>query len=145
MKYFHKYWLPFLLGFFALLGVFLLGLAEGYGRPQVTSTPVSASQVALMVDDGVTIRGYRQEVPAEPTVLGVLKSVTVANNIALEYDPPEKSPYGAFVKKIGNKQNGQDKNYWQYWVNGSQPQISADNYRLSGGEVILWTFRGSAQ
>lgn len=51
---------------------------------------------------------------------------------------------GYLVTKINNIENGQDNRYWQYYVNGEQPQISADKYIPQSNEKIEWRYAESA-
>ncbi len=50
---------------------------------------------------------------------------------------------GYLVTQIGAAKNGQDNKYWQYFVNGEQPQISANKYIPKSGEKIEWRFAES--
>lgn len=139
----------------AAVGIFFLGVSYGpliLGRAPIgfikTLEPRTGFEelkiVNVLIDDGSVITGYKSGTIAQhQTVLGALIIATSQNQLKLDYDPPEKSPYGAFVKQIGEKKNGESNAYWQYWVGGSQPQVSADKYILQGGETVLWTFRES--
>ncbi len=51
---------------------------------------------------------------------------------------------GYLVTKINNTENGQGNKYWQYYVNGEQPQISANKYTPQAGEKIEWRYAESA-
>lgn len=51
---------------------------------------------------------------------------------------------GYLVTKINNTENGQGSKYWQYYVNGEQPQISANKYIPKAGEKIEWSYAESA-
>ncbi|MBI4128011.1 MAG: DUF4430 domain-containing protein [Parcubacteria group bacterium] len=140
----------YLIAFLAAAGIFFLGMSYGSRQEILSNLPTprisvgAAREVSLLIDDGVTLTGYKDvPLPDPPTVLEVLKTVTSEKGIAFDYNPPEASPYGAFIKQIGEKKNGEQDRYWQYWVDGSQPQVAADRYELKGGETILWTFRGS--
>ncbi len=133
----------------AAAGLFLLGFSFGqksqnvYLRPQ--NQIESKSTVSVLVDTGDKLTGY-QDINIIPgqSVLDVLIMLNQEKGLALDYDGPEKSAYGAFVKKIGDKINGSDgQKYWQYWVDGQQPQVAVDRYQLQSGETILWTFRKS--
>jgi len=133
----------------ALAGVFGLGysFAQNQPAPPLTATSFNSANsvtVAVLVDDGNKIVGYTSvNLSQDNTVLGALKSLSQSQGLVLDYDGPDKSTYGSFVKQIGDKKNGTDQKYWQYWVNGSQPLMAADKYQLKGGETILWTFRKS--
>ena len=130
------------------VGLFYFGYSY---NPNLKNTSYTASQsnltVSMMIDDGKAITGFtNQTIPADdPAVFGLLKQVTTTNNITLDYTPAAETSFNAvFVKQVGDKKNGQNNAYWQYWVGGVQPQVGADKYNLTGGETVLWTFRPSA-
>jgi len=50
---------------------------------------------------------------------------------------------GIFVEAIGNKENGQEGNYWLYYVNGEMPQVSADKKELNAGDKVEFKFEKS--
>jgi len=132
----------------AAVGVFLLGASYGPSIlkpniPQFGEIPEKVLAVSVLIDDGDKLTGFRtMTISSQLDVLQALKQVTSQNNLKLDYDA--SSPMGAFVKQIGDKINGQDTKYWQYWVNGTQPMVAADKHQLKGGESVLWTFRKSA-
>lgn len=47
--------------------------------------------------------------------------------------------YGTYVAAIGGLAEGADTG-WTYAVNGTQPNTAASNYRLSDGDVVVWTY-----
>jgi hypothetical protein len=133
----------------AAFGIFLFGLSLGSG-PQIYNESVSQFSTAkpvtlpavVVIDNGDKITGYEKlALPQPANALELLKVVTTQNNLKLDFDA--SSSMGAFVKQIGDKINGQNNKYWQYWVNGVQPMVAADKFELKGGETILWTFRAS--
>ncbi len=129
------------------VGIFSLGLNYGQkdgSLERFGQIPEQLRTVDVLIDDGNVIRNYKAVDIGRMTVLEALISVTESNKLIFDYDGPEKSAYGAFVKQIGEQKNGDGQKFWQYWVNGAQPLIAADKYELKGGEVILWTFRKSA-
>jgi hypothetical protein len=44
------------------------------------------------------------------------------------------------VTKIGDKVNGEDNRYWQYFINGAYAQVGADQYKLKNGDAVEWKF-----
>lgn len=79
---------------------------------------------------------------SEQTVFDVLKILAGGEEgFALDYDPPGE--WGVFIKQIGDKKNGEDNKYWQYWVDNEQPMTAADRYELWGGEAIMFKFAES--
>ncbi len=75
---------------------------------------------------------------ANQTVLDLLKELGAKNN--LEVQTKDYGSLGILVTKIGDKENGQDNKYWQYFVDGQQPMVGADKYVLNGGESVEWKF-----
>lgn len=45
-----------------------------------------------------------------------------------------------FVKSINNIENGEDGNYWQYYVNGEYAQVGCSLYHLHDNDVVEWRF-----
>ena len=128
-------------------GVFYFGYSFNPNLKNVNfSSNTSSDKVSVLIDDGKIVTGFaNQDIPADATVFGLLQQVTSTNNIVLDYTPAAETSFNAvFIKKIGDKQNGEFGSYWQYWVNGEQPQVGADKFNLTGGETVLWTFRPSA-
>ncbi len=127
------------------MSVFLIGFSAGLVRYQyATTTPpqVNSTAVSLLLNDGNKISSYTNlPIVNGATVLSILELTAEQERFALEVN--SSTSLGAFIKKIGDKTNGQNKRYWQYWVNGTQPQVAADKYILQGGETVLWSFSDS--
>ena len=127
------------------MAVFLIGFSSGLVRNSFDQTlpqTINIGEVSLLVNNGELIKSYASvPLPNPPTVLGLLETVGEQERFTTEVD--RSSSMGAFVKKIGDKVNGQNQMYWQYYVNGSQPQVAADKFILQGGETVLWTFSAS--
>ena len=47
---------------------------------------------------------------------------------------------GTLITGMGGLQNGTDKKYWKYRVNGVEPQIGASGYILKPGDKVEWYF-----
>ena len=127
------------------MSVFLIGFSSGLARYQllpVAPTQVGTANISLLINEGSKIKSYTNTTLSQPaTALSLLELTADQERFDLEVD--RNSSLGAFVKKIGDKVNGQNKRYWQYWVNGTQPQVAADKYILQGGETVLWSFSES--
>lgn len=129
----------------SITAVFVIGYTVGQNRVGFTA-PVTLStqkdKVNLIINDGDLVKGYADiNLPSPPSVLEVLETVSQSANFSLVVD--HSSSLGAFVKQIGDKVNGDNQRYWQYWVDGRQPMTAADKYVLQGGETVLWTFSKS--
>lgn len=44
------------------------------------------------------------------------------------------------INSINNAVGGTDGKYWQYYVNGQLPEIGADKYIVTNGDVLTWSF-----
>ena len=125
-----------------LLGAgFLFGWSVQAPTSSMTA-PVSTGQgiVHLILDDDTgQLRTFAgEELFAGQTVFDILKSVTTRASMPFVYDPP--GSYGVFIRQIAAKNNGFEKKYWQYWVNGQFAMVAADRYTLNSGDTILWKF-----
>jgi hypothetical protein len=67
------------------------------------------------------------------TALGALVYYCQQNNIELTVT---EDSYGLYVYQIGSDVN--DENSWMYYVDGSSPWFSGDQYALTGGESVHW-------
>jgi hypothetical protein len=76
------------------------------------------------------------------------KNMTVANFLfecAEHYNFSINANYwqgydSLFVKAINNIENGEDGNYWQYYVNGEYAQVGCSLYHLHDNDVVEWRF-----
>jgi len=130
-----------------LIAGFLLG--QSYNLPFLPkiSNPQGDEQnqqiaqtVTYVINYGANEISEFQDVSFAPgdTVLDLLTRLAQENNFILttkDYDN-----LGVLVVKIGDKENNQDNKYWQYEVNGVQPQIGSSQYQLQSGERIEWKF-----
>ena len=130
----------FLAGFF--LGQSLPFTASegsvGIGRDlSIQAVDKSAS---FMIDYGekIALVETEVEIQAAESVFSLTKRLTTDHGLPLVYD--DSSDLGVFVKRIGEKTNGEDNHYWQYWVNNKQVQVAADRYQLQSGDVVMWKF-----
>ena len=97
---------------------------------------------SLMIDfsDGRIIVCNNQKLAQDQSVFDLLKicSQNSKNPFELKYEiHPE---WGAFVKRIGDKENGQEGKYWQYWVNNEYAKVGASSFRLKNGDIVEWKF-----
>jgi len=143
MKNFKKTFLLFVIVFFIgmVAGVFITKYQAELEQPTIISKPEEIT-VSLMLDFGDgTIKTYTDiKLNKNKTVLDLLKrcSKDVQNHFELDYDiHPE---WGAFIKKIGEKENRKDDKYWQYWVNNIYATIGASQFELKNGDVVEWKF-----
>ncbi len=73
------------------------------------------------------------------TVWQIMQQALTENEIALEYDD-YGGELGILITKIGDKKNGEDGRYWQYWINGKYAKVGVSNYLMKAGDVVEWKF-----
>ncbi|MDO8435314.1 MAG: DUF4430 domain-containing protein [bacterium] len=133
----------FIAGFvvFFLAGVVVggCGTKSNESAPQTTTPAVPQATVNVVIDFGT---GFNDEstVPygSTLTVFSALEAALVGKNYPLDAD--RSSDLGVFVRGIGGKNNGDEKKYWQYWVNEAFPLIAADKYYLVPNDIVQWKF-----
>ncbi len=130
--------------------MFVAGLFFGYiwaqqgvptaNLPLVEVPKQSSSQFQLMIDYGDDQMKSINDIAFTPgqTLLDVMQASFKKEHI--DVGLKEYAGLGTLVTKIGGKENGKDKRYWQYWVNGKHPDIGADAYVLQPGDVVEWKF-----
>lgn len=141
-----KYFFQLVITAVCALAIFLIGFSAGVARSSFVSQPsaqvVPAKSISLLINNGEYVKSYTGlPLPQPPTLLKLLENSSTREGYTVEVD--KASSLGAFVKQIGDKANGQGQMYWQYYVNGSQPQVAANRFILQGGETVLWTFSKS--
>jgi hypothetical protein len=75
----------------------------------------------------------------DDTVFSVLERCTERNMVSLEYTYYEEFN-SMLIDAINKNVNGDGDRYWQYYVNGELPMIGCDQYMVSNGDYVLWTF-----
>ncbi len=79
------------------------------------------------------------------------ENVTVADFLfecAEHYNFSVKADYWSgydslFIKAINGMDNGEDGNYWQYYVNGKFANVGCSRYYLKNNDVVEWRFEKS--
>jgi len=126
---------------------FIAGFFAGQGYQGALFNQLADNQVAVQPEkitlviqftDTQDIEIQNIEPVSGQSVLGLLTEQANQNN--LELSAKDYGDLGALVNKIGDKENGQENKYWQYWVNGEQVMVGADAYQLTGGERVEWKF-----
>jgi hypothetical protein len=131
------------LGAIILVFAAIFALNSFTAKAPATDAVLEASQ---MVQVSLSVQGLYDSksvsVADGGSVLDVLKTVNSSDS-SLALKTKEYSGLGTLVESMGGMTNGGDKKYWQYFVNGSMPQVGADKYQLKGGEKIEWKFEAS--
>lgn len=125
----------------------VVGILVGWSyQPLPVSAPVralpssQADTVSLMIDYGNGSISTFNNVKIGPgqSVLDVLENTMALQKLLFE--SKEYPGMGTLVTRIHGRANGENENYWQYWVNNEKSSVAADAYKLQGGEWIEWKF-----
>lgn len=103
----------------------------------VTQEERSVTLSIESVYDSITV-----PVIADDTVLSLLERINKEDQ-DLRLSTESYEGMGTLVTALGGLENGLDDHYWQYEVNGEMPMVGADNYKLNGGESVVWEFKAS--
>ena len=106
-----------------------------------TTTPngpsVSLSIQGLYTDRPVTIT-------TNESLLTLLQTLDTQDP-QLHLKIQEYTGLGALITSMHGLINGTNKQYWQYKINGVEPQIGASGYILKAGDQVDWYFGPSQQ
>lgn len=125
----------------ALVFVVGLGLGVSINLPSLPlATSPNSGAVSLMLDYGDgSVKTYNNvSVSANENLFQVMERTAKENN--LTFESKEYEGLGALITKIGEKENGADSRYWQYWVNHKKPEVGASAYILQPGDFVEWKF-----
>ncbi len=123
--------------------VFVVGFGLGAtinlpSLPQTTSPEPGTVSVMLDYGDGEVASYSNVPIAADENAFQITEKTAKENNLAFESQTYQS--LGALVTKIGEKKNGADGRYWQYWVNQQKPEVGASAYVLQPGDFIEWKF-----
>jgi len=112
------------------------GLSQGLGK---IIENVTQEKVSYQIDEGNgKIISSRLAISKDSTVFSLLEELSKKENFKLE--SKEYKGMGMLVENIDGVKNGTDNKYWQYWVNGKLPMVSADQKEVKKGDKIEWKF-----
>lgn len=75
----------------------------------------------------------------DSTVYSLLKRCSTQNGFSVESTYYEEYD-SRLLTSIKGDINGENGNYWQYFVNGELPELGCDKYHVSNGDHIAWKF-----
>jgi len=116
------------------------GLATSIGENKEESTQpeiIANKKVSLVVDFGDESKTAPVEFKDGMTAYDALKKATEDLKINLE---TQMYSMGIFIEAIGDKKNGQENNYWTYYVNDKFANVATDKYKLKAGDKVKWKF-----
>ena len=124
----------------ALVSVVSFGLGASVSLPSLPlATSPAPGTVSLMIDYGDgAVETYNAPVASDENLFQVMEKLTQDNSLTFESKTYEG--LGALITKIGDKENGADNRYWQYWVNHKKPEVGASAYNPKPGDFIEWKF-----
>lgn len=105
------------------------------GQLSAISSPAS---IMLDYGDG-RVRVYPDlTIETGETALSLLEKT--AKTATLNFTTKSFSGLGLLVESVGDKVNGTDGKYWQYWVNNRALPVGAGEYKVKPGDIIEWKF-----
>lgn len=116
--------------------------------PSSMKTPVekpnAEPSITLRIDFGDGTLGKNYELlitnyEEGETLWSVMQQMLVEKDIALDYENYGEG-LGALITKIGDKKNGDEGRYWQYFVNGEYAKVGVSNYKVNAGDIVEWKF-----
>jgi len=112
------------------------GSSQGIGK---IIERVTQERVLYQIDEGNgKIISSRLAISKDSTVFSLLEDFSKKENFKLE--SKEYKDMGILVENIDGVKNGTDNKYWQYWVNGELPMVSADKKEVKKGDEVEWKF-----
>ncbi len=104
-----------------------------------------SSALALEINsgDGAIWNFDSVQFSAGENLFQILKRKMADEKITFEFK--EYPGLGVLVTRIGERKNGEQGKYWQYWVNGAYADKGPDAYVVKPGDAIEWRFEGSKQ
>ena len=120
-------------------------------RASITPQPATSSQGAIAPNGPsvlLSIQGLYTDTPVaistNESLLALLQALDTQDP-QLHLKIQDYSGLGALITSMHELTNGTNKQYWQYKINGVEPQIGASGYILKSGDNIDWYFGSSQQ
>jgi len=90
-------------------------------------------------NSNISVKGNISFKGTNTTVYGLLKEVAHDGNFSVKY-----TYYGQYdsilIDSIAGVVNGEESNYWQYWINGEYGIVGADRQPLNDNDTVEWKF-----
>jgi hypothetical protein len=120
-------------------------LAEFIKDEQKVESPLEEITVNLRIikEDEWTIE-YLEVETNNNTVFKLLLEIKDTYNLSVNYI--HWQGYDAmFVNSINGTSNGENSNWWQYYVNGIYGEIASDKKEIFDGDFVEWRFEEPGQ
>jgi len=88
--------------------------------------------------DNIISLEYPYDFSHDKNLFELTQDIASQQNWIFNYD--DYGDMGILISQIAEQKNGQDQKYWQYFVDGQQPQISVEKYYPNSGQNIEWKF-----
>ena len=124
------------LGILILLGVF--GSVRIAEAPRATPSAKQAPMVGVILTIDDVSPAHANSIPSGTTLLALMQSVSKSAGFTMK--TKEYAGMGTLITALGTFENGADKKYWHYYVNGKLAPVGADAYVLQSGDTIEWKF-----
>lgn len=137
---------PLILGCIFFLAGLLLGQSINFGQstpvPQVNESADTSVEavVSAMIDYGNGDLNSASGIPLNEAQNPFEVLEWFEKNKQTSLDFQRVDGVGVFVKKIGEKENGSENKFWQYWVNNRYAMVASDSYALRHGDSVEWKF-----
>lgn len=135
---------------FIVLIVIIGGIIYLWQNKSTTSSDQSVvneqNQTILSVDFNFaegekTSFEYPYNYEVAESLFKVTKTIAEQQNWSFIFE--DYGDMGLLITQIDAKTNGDNNNYWQYYVNDEQPLISVEKYFPQAGDAIEWKFQPS--
>ncbi|PWB38352.1 MAG: hypothetical protein C3F02_04230 [Parcubacteria group bacterium] len=109
---------------------------------QIAKEPTATINIDFVFNDQRTETvAYEYPANASYSLFAITKGALEQKSWAFEWK--DYGELGILVTKIDNTANGTDNKYWQYYINGQMPQLSAIKYFPQASDKVKWVFQES--
>ncbi|MDD3284288.1 MAG: DUF4430 domain-containing protein [Patescibacteria group bacterium] len=148
-----KKYLRIVLIIISAFAIFLLGayMSQEYFLTSIQKSEIipsfdeKSNSISLMIDfgDGNIETIHDINVKRSDNLLLILKELENTKDQIRDIKIQDYGEMGVLITSINDFTNGQNNNYWQYYVNNKQPMLSIDKYILSNKDVVELKFTKS--
>ena len=119
---------------------------QWFGKTETKETSQVEEKVeqkaTVIIDDGTgSPKSFDLEVKEETVAFDLLKEATEQAGLKLDYS---ESSMGVLIKAIGDKVNGQDGNYWMFYLNGGMASVGVDKQKVKAQDKVEFKFEKSS-
>lgn len=145
---FKKNKLIFLTALVFFSALLILSLNKNYFYPDNNQAVNTAANQEISLEfsfdkDEVIRLKYPYSNQAERTLSVLYLTEKIAENQGWEFVSKDYGEMGFLITQLKNKTNGDENNYWHYYVNDELVMIAADKYLLQTNDTLSWRFEKS--